>query len=613
MATAAYQVHTRIIVAGVSEAATKKPVRPVWVTGFSICAFRGIPDELTISIGDAERPTSVLILGDNGSGKSSITDALQFGLQGELRGMRGVAIAEAALSRASTAQPRVRVDLSDGSMVDRGFRRNASDRLTPDPGAPAPGFGRIPLVVRRRDILRFWDTPAAQRQLILSQYFEVGPGRERETPDERITRLKAERITAKTRRNGRLRELATHPRVEAGSIPSDARRFNLWVDNFFYGGFDPKTRRFRQRRKLSAAILSAIEESRAAIKLLSRIESELKAAQKLAASRTGDPELTRVLEAASADLTTAFNEISPRSAVESLGIEIGDETAVALDVRVRLRNGREVDPQVVLSEANQDLIAFLVFVVVAKAAAARGEAKVLVFDDVFQSVDSPIRLAALSYVLGILPGWQLIITAHDRLWREQVAGLFQRLGRPLSSLEIVDWTLEHGPRLRRESGEYGASLRAALTEDEPAAIAAQAGRLLEQISDQLSSILVISVKRKPDDRYTLADLWPGVKKALSKTNASAACQEIDLYLHLRNFLGAHANPWAEGASRQETQRFAEAVLELLVLARCSCCGRWVERTPNAGAWVCRCGVTRLAPPEPDREADPAEDVRSRPG
>ena len=260
---------------------------------------------------------------------------------------------------------------------------------------------------------------------------------------------------------------------------------------------------------------------------------------------------------------------------------------------MRLTNGETGTAHSLLSEANRDLMALLVFVTVAQAAADSGQARVMVLDDVFQSVDAPIRVATMDYLLEQLKGWQLILTAHDRLWREQLTTLLRRHSRPVASVEIVTWRFEHGPTIRAAGGDLGSPLRGALEQGEPVNISMHAGRLLEQTADALSWTLPISVIRRYEDRYTLADVWPGVLKTLKKTNASSVAQEVDRFLHLRNILGMHVNWWAESLSREEVDRFGVAVLGLLAVVRCPSCQRWIEPAPPNQMWMCRCGITRL--------------------
>lgn len=64
-----------------------------------------------------------------------------------------------------------------------------------------------------------------------------------------------------------------------------------------------------------------------------------------------------------------------------------------------------------------------------------------------------------------------------------------------------------------------------------------AGRLLENVCDTLSWTLGVSLTRRRDDRYTIGDLWPPVRKALRKTPVRPTTDEIDRYLHLRNLFG----------------------------------------------------------------------------
>lgn len=55
------------------------------VKAIKITSFRGIPNEINLNFTDKSgNPVSVLIFGDNGSGKSSIIDAIEYNLQGKI-------------------------------------------------------------------------------------------------------------------------------------------------------------------------------------------------------------------------------------------------------------------------------------------------------------------------------------------------------------------------------------------------------------------------------------------------------------------------------------------------------------------------------------------------
>jgi energy-coupling factor transporter ATP-binding protein EcfA2 len=175
-----------------------------WIRGVRIESFRGVPGILELDFGSQDRPPAVVILGDNGSGKSSIVDALQFALQLQIQRERGKASLLLARCGLVRALPAVSVHLSDGSDVERRtWYEDDELRVTPNP----PGdFARTPLVLRRADILRFWDTPAELRQLLFVHFFSAGH-EPPELPQERQRRLKAAEIKAKAQRRGRVQIL----------------------------------------------------------------------------------------------------------------------------------------------------------------------------------------------------------------------------------------------------------------------------------------------------------------------------------------------------------------------------------------------------------------------
>jgi hypothetical protein len=118
--------------------------------------------------------------------------------------------------------------------------------------------------------------------------------------------------------------------------------------------------------------------------------------------------------------------------------------------------------------------------------------------------------------------------------------------------------------------------------------------LLEHILDRLSWTLGTSVPRRRGDRYTLGDLWPGVRRRLLKTSAAKEVAAIDATVVLRNLIGAHHNEWAQTISSAEASRFSDAVRALLAVAFCSECHSWLAPAASGTkAWDCACGATRL--------------------
>ena len=238
-------------------------------------------------------------------------------------------------------------------------------------------------------------------------------------------------------------------------------------------------------------------------------------------------------------------------------------------------------PQQVFSEGYKDLIALLFFLAVTKRAHRSGQAPVLILDDVLQSVDSTVRLDVMDYILDEFGDWQLIVTGHDRAWHAQLRELFNRKGIQVADRQIIRWDFEDGLIIREAAWNTVASLKDALERSDMQAIASVSGVLLEQISQELSWRLAASVQRRPGDRYTLGDLWPGVKKALNTTPAKDVCHEIDQLIVIRNLIGAHYNDWAAAISDADVLRLATAAQLLYELTFCVKCHTWVERRGSA--------------------------------
>jgi DNA repair exonuclease SbcCD ATPase subunit len=105
-----------------------------------ITCFRGIPQDLEISfIGSNRSLSSVLLLGENGTGKSSVADALEFCLRGKVsrRGNAGAKIRYESRNLLVGGNPSVRVTFDDDRQFIRGVTPDdfPGVRLSLDPPA----------------------------------------------------------------------------------------------------------------------------------------------------------------------------------------------------------------------------------------------------------------------------------------------------------------------------------------------------------------------------------------------------------------------------------------------------------------------------------------------
>jgi ABC-type branched-subunit amino acid transport system ATPase component len=558
-------------------------------------AFRGSPLTLDVDLCARTGAVSALIFGDNGAGKSTIADAIEFGLQGRVgrSTLYDSPVGPSLRSFASEegATPYLRIDLSDGSSVERSVEVR-QDGVSVQLGDPIrPGFRLAPITLKRQDILRFLDTDGLARGQLFFDYFPASVDEMALRPEEKLQSLDHEAYDLRIRRTvlgERLAQLLNLPEAPGSrdqllSVVKSSVTDGLDIDRFDWEQVDPEILAVVSRLLNVMDRLKAIKKAReAGVELLNPVRYKSQAAI-----------LAAELAPLGEEITRAFKLVTKADFIERIDVLFGVSGPIALDVVVELTNGTRCFPQQLFSEGYRDLVAVLFFTSVAKRAALRGQAKILILDDVFQSVDAGIRADVMNYLLDDFYDWQLIITVHDRLWMENLRALFRLKNHTFTEVHLRQWRYATGPQLAGQAAAFLADrVKRALDDDDPATICGVAGRALEELCDNLSWRLRVSVQRQPQDKYTLGDLWPGVRKALRRTSADDAAERVGGTVYLRNVAGAHFNEWAQSLSLTEATAFGSAVIKLLEATFCRSCGSWVSLGKGTNA-ACVCGTLKV--------------------
>lgn len=566
------------------------------ITKLHIDSFRGIPDKLVLDFTDKKKsPCSTLIFGDNGSGKSSIIDALEFNLQGKIERSDSIVNefrpSPLNLKNEIYKASKTKCCFEDDSVFERNIEVQFVEEhqkyiYTKSNQELHPNFQIAPIVLRRNDIITYSSTPIQRKQVIFWSFIYSGKNNtEKGNLDQvEIQNLESERIELKTIRRGLQEKLSKALKISIKEIPTDSISLSSFIKTKVLNGFTHEQYLiFKRKGILKGFNEVALQVSKELIQSTTKIydiQSKISRLKKISPDSidTKKIEIQRFLSEASNHLTESFNKISTIDFVEAFVVRIGELTEVSFEIDVVLKNGKKTTPNNVFSEANLDLLILLLYTSIIKESEKFGQSKILVLDDVLQSVDSTIRLNFIDYLLSNFKDWQIIITAHDRLWLNQIRSAFQRHQHKYKEIEIYRWNFDIGPQFfEPQLIGFNSALSVAIESKNTQLIASQTGLLFESICQNLSMTLNISIQRKIADRYTIGDLWPGLKKHLKNTTLFELANEIDKVLHIRNLLGAHYNEWAVSLTNFEIFGFAENVNKLFFSVFCNNCQSWISR------------------------------------
>jgi len=372
-----------------------------------IHSFRGIPKELKVNFPIRnQKPVSLIITGDNGSGKSSIVDAIEFCLQAHISQSESFTTERipSAISYSNKSLPNVSVFFDSNEAINRRLIKDEQGYLFNKKEAHT-AFAISPFVLRRHDLLRFLDSSDAQRTLVFRNYLKNIDGTNWiEHPEDELNRLQDERLKIKFKRDELIEKLAFKLNVQASDIPIDRKLFSEFINERLYRGFSKKRlidKGFRinvkaELEELVSQIQQAIDENR---ELRSKISKFSISPTHPSFPKHLVAQMQDFLNMVGKNLTESFLEISPVNYLDHIDIAYDSSSVLAFVVQIILKNGQKCHPKQILSEANLDLLALLFFISVIKESAARGQAKLIILDDVLQSVDSVIRVSFISFLL----------------------------------------------------------------------------------------------------------------------------------------------------------------------------------------------------------------------
>lgn len=524
------------------------------------------------------------IQGDNGSGKSSVCDAIEFATRSVVsrRTRDGEKQRREIKNLSAPNPPGAAVSLSNGDTYVRGF---VDANLTADSirlGTAVPGFDRAPVVIRRDAVESFWRIPPESRLDYFWDFLKKPNTLVRSTRDDELIADHGAALRAVKETRTALNRVLPRRHYPVGwTLPTHSANAHAAITRTLQDVIN--------RHSSSPGPINSYERSlvREYVQALKHEEALRGAARSASTKQPRETQLVRhLLTEIAPQITADFFGIFGETWVSDISFTLDKHGAV--NIVLVTASGR-LEPERVLSEAGLDVLSLLIAVEAHIATVAHGQYPVVAFDDVFQSVDAPLRSRVLAHLAARLKGWQVILTVHDRFWLEVAEQRFKERNFRTKILHLRAGGFGGTPTLFDASAGLLRDLEHCLKSNASGVtVAGVAGRTLEALAEHLSAMLGAKITRKERDRYEINDLWLPVKAEIDLSQLTVAKQLAHAMTNtqfLRNRVGAHASDWADGLSDSEAFDAADQVIRLTLEFKCSSCGAWGKRIRVGGSWT----------------------------
>lgn len=298
------------------------------------------------------------------------------------------------------------------------------------------------------------------------------------------------------------------------------------------------------------------------------------------------------------DIGSIYDCFHPGEGLGKFELEVRDVGSGSAILKGTFPHRQEEDPRALYSEAHLDTLGLAVFLALRKREDAINPSfKLIVFDDILTSVDAPHRQRVATYILTELSkDHQVIITTHSRPWYEWISHLQSLYGLrgQFVNKRILDWSFGEGPQIVDMEGDYQfiQNNKGSTPHEITAPVA---GRLLENVLQELRYSLKLAVEARRNERYTIGDLWPKFMSTSRKklkgfwAAVERDCMSLNNTVVLRNW-ETHSNEWAREISREEALSFIDGVLFIYEKTFCQKCASFIGLCDRPqGAVSCKKG------------------------
>ncbi len=297
-----------------------------------------------------------------------------------------------------------------------------------------------------------------------------------------------------------------------------------------------------------------------------------------------------------ATINDYFRRLHPQEGYGQIGLPL-ERGGKSVGLRADFHLVNSTHPVGFYSEGHLDSLGIAIFLAYVKQ--FNGNAGLLVLDDVMTTIDKSHRQRLAILLAEEFADFQLLLTTYDRLWAEELVTTMKAGGLKVKALHLLPWDIQTGVTwqelLEHRWDEY---YQHAGTD--PLSAVANTGRDFEKFLGIMRQNLQLSIPARPEDRYTIGDLYPSFfawfeKRKIQhptrdfKAELEALRRELDFYWRYRNWAGAHYNVWGADLSPAEARDFIALVKKLVELLSCPRCSSPVAYNEKSGVLFCeRC-------------------------